>query len=159
MKFNDKRRISKEFKILTYPVNLPLASMWLLLILKLGGINVVQQVVSNQTIIRTIEHYILEKSQLQVCPYTHKIIHNTNNICSVGRILQSLLVGLVVGFSFWDIGNSTSDVQMRTLAIFQILILGNFFFLLFEGKHANFIVRYHAYWSSYATIPSHERTL
>lgn len=43
---------------------------------------------------------------------------------NVGRILQALLVGLVVGFSFWDIGVSTSDLNLRVLAIFQILILG-----------------------------------
>jgi len=38
--------------------------------------------------------------------------------------MQALLVGLVVGFSFWKLGVSTSDLEMRTLAIFQILILG-----------------------------------
>jgi ATP-binding cassette subfamily G (WHITE) protein 2 (SNQ2) len=43
---------------------------------------------------------------------------------SVGRILQALMVGLVVGFSFWDIGVSTSDLNLRVLAIFQILFLG-----------------------------------
>jgi len=30
----------------------------------------------------------------------------------------------VVGFSFWDLKNSTSDLNLRVLAIFQILILG-----------------------------------
>lgn len=61
------------------------------------------------------------------------LVFITNNqLFSVGRILQSLLVGLVVGFSFWDLGVSVSDLNMRVLAIFQILVLGIYycFFLL-----------------------------
>jgi len=38
--------------------------------------------------------------------------------------VQSLIVGLVIGFSFWKLGNSTSDLQYVILAIFLILILG-----------------------------------
>lgn len=52
------------------------------------------------------------------------IIFWRNPSYNVGRVLQSLLVGLVVGFSFWNLGNSTSDLNMRVLAIFQILVLG-----------------------------------
>ncbi|PRP76487.1 hypothetical protein PROFUN_15157 [Planoprotostelium fungivorum] len=43
---------------------------------------------------------------------------------NAGRIIQAIAVGLIVGFSYWDLGNSTSDLQQRVLAIFQILILG-----------------------------------
>eukprot|EP00026_Physarum_polycephalum_P005669 Phypoly_transcript_05704.p1 GENE.Phypoly_transcript_05704~~Phypoly_transcript_05704.p1 ORF type:complete len:595 (+),score=118.57 Phypoly_transcript_05704:2-1786(+) len=52
------------------------------------------------------------------------IIFWRNPSYNVGRILQALLVGLVVGFSFWDLGVSVSDLNLRVLAIFQILILG-----------------------------------
>ncbi|PRP75001.1 hypothetical protein PROFUN_07394 [Planoprotostelium fungivorum] len=43
---------------------------------------------------------------------------------NAGRIVKSLFVGLVIGFSFWDLGTSSSDLQQRVLAIFLILILG-----------------------------------
>lgn len=43
---------------------------------------------------------------------------------SFGRILQAFLVGLAVGFSFWDVSNSTSDIVLIQLAIFMALILG-----------------------------------
>jgi uncharacterized membrane protein YbjE (DUF340 family) len=56
-----------------------------------------------------------------------KIIHvqKINNFNSFGRILQAFLVGLAVGFSFWNVSNSTSDIQLIQLAIFMALILGN----------------------------------
>jgi len=43
---------------------------------------------------------------------------------NAGRVVQSIAVGLIIGFSFWDIGDSSSDLQQRVLAIFLILILG-----------------------------------
>jgi len=43
---------------------------------------------------------------------------------NAGRVVQAISVGLIIGFSFWDLGNSTSDLQQRILAIFLILILG-----------------------------------
>lgn len=72
--------------------------------------------------------------------------------------MQSLLVGLVVGFSFWDIGNSSSDLQMRILAIFQILILGMVYPTLYNRNIIlTLFKRYYAYWCCYATILVHER--
>jgi ATP-binding cassette subfamily G (WHITE) protein 2 (SNQ2) len=62
--------------------------------------------------------------QLKQLYVRFNIIFWRNPSYNVGRILQSLLVGLVVGFSFWDLGVSTSDLNMRVLAIFQILVLG-----------------------------------
>jgi len=41
-----------------------------------------------------------------------------------GRLLNAVAVGLVIGFSFWDLQDSPTDLQSRILAIFQILILG-----------------------------------
>ncbi|PRP87448.1 hypothetical protein PROFUN_00659 [Planoprotostelium fungivorum] len=43
---------------------------------------------------------------------------------NVSRVGLALIVGLLIGFSFWDLENSTSDLQQRVLAIFLILILG-----------------------------------
>lgn len=56
---------------------------------------------------------------------------------SFGRILQAFLVGLLVGFSFWDVGNSTSDIALIQLSIFMALVLGmlknyNFFIKIFN---------------------------
>eukprot|EP01114_Cavostelium_apophysatum_P016393 TRINITY_DN464_c0_g2_i1.p1 TRINITY_DN464_c0_g2~~TRINITY_DN464_c0_g2_i1.p1 ORF type:complete len:1450 (+),score=441.85 TRINITY_DN464_c0_g2_i1:26-4351(+) len=47
-----------------------------------------------------------------------------NPMYNFARILQASLVGLVLGFSFWDLGNSSTDLQLRLLASFQILMLG-----------------------------------
>jgi len=41
-----------------------------------------------------------------------------------GRLLNAAAVGLVIGFSFWKLGDSPFDLQSRILAIFQVLILG-----------------------------------
>jgi ABC-type multidrug transport system ATPase subunit/ABC-type multidrug transport system permease subunit len=62
--------------------------------------------------------------QLKQLYVRFNIIFWRNPSYNVGRIMQSLLVGLVVGFSFWKIGNSVSDMNMRVLAIFEMLILG-----------------------------------
>jgi len=43
---------------------------------------------------------------------------------NAGRILQAIFVGLIIGFSDWKLGSSSSDLQQRVLAIFLILILG-----------------------------------
>eukprot|EP01119_Soliformovum_irregulare_P011476 TRINITY_DN2879_c0_g2_i1.p1 TRINITY_DN2879_c0_g2~~TRINITY_DN2879_c0_g2_i1.p1 ORF type:complete len:1232 (-),score=397.00 TRINITY_DN2879_c0_g2_i1:26-3475(-) len=47
-----------------------------------------------------------------------------NPAYNFGRLLNAAAVGLVIGFSFWDLGNSPFDLQSRMLAVFQILILG-----------------------------------
>jgi ABC-type multidrug transport system ATPase subunit len=62
--------------------------------------------------------------QLKQLYVRFNIIFWRNPSYNVGRILQALLVGLVVGFSFWKLGDSVSDLNLRVLAIFQILILG-----------------------------------
>ncbi|PRP87719.1 hypothetical protein PROFUN_02419 [Planoprotostelium fungivorum] len=43
---------------------------------------------------------------------------------NIGRLWQSALVGLINGFSFWQLQNSSSDLQSRILCIFQSIILG-----------------------------------
>ncbi|KYQ99842.1 ABC transporter G family protein [Tieghemostelium lacteum] len=43
---------------------------------------------------------------------------------SFGRFVQSAMVGLIVGFSFWDLKNSSTDMQQRIFVVFQSLILG-----------------------------------
>jgi len=44
---------------------------------------------------------------------------------SFGRLINALSVGLIIAFSFWMSGHSSSDLQTRVLAIFEILILGS----------------------------------
>lgn len=85
---------------------------------------------------------------------------------SVGRVLQSLVIGLLVGFSFWNMGVSSSDLNMRILAIFEILVLGNYtfinyntfimitIFIILKKNFRNFVDC-----SCHATIFIHERII
>lgn len=43
---------------------------------------------------------------------------------SAGRLVQSVVIGLVIGFTFYQIGDSTSDMNVRILALFQMGLLG-----------------------------------
>lgn len=55
---------------------------------------------------------------------SHLFFPSLTFIYRVGRVLQSLITGLTVGFSFWKIGNSSSDVNLYVLAIVHIIMLG-----------------------------------
>jgi len=52
------------------------------------------------------------------------IVFWRNPSYNAGRIIQAIFIGLIIGFSNWKLGNSSSDLQQRILAIFLILILG-----------------------------------
>ncbi|ORX75152.1 ABC transporter G family protein [Basidiobolus meristosporus CBS 931.73] len=41
-----------------------------------------------------------------------------------GRIGQAFFIGILNGFTFWKLSPTPSDLQLRTLIVFQILILG-----------------------------------
>ncbi|GAM17381.1 hypothetical protein SAMD00019534_005560 [Acytostelium subglobosum LB1] len=41
-----------------------------------------------------------------------------------GRFVQAAVVGLIIGFTFYDLQDSSSDMQQRIFVIFQALILG-----------------------------------
>eukprot|EP01132_Coremiostelium_polycephalum_P010253 gene10253-12576_t len=43
---------------------------------------------------------------------------------SFGRFVQAVLVGLVVGFTFYDLKNSSTDMKQRIFFIFEVLIFG-----------------------------------
>eukprot|EP00026_Physarum_polycephalum_P001183 Phypoly_transcript_01184.p1 GENE.Phypoly_transcript_01184~~Phypoly_transcript_01184.p1 ORF type:complete len:1199 (+),score=222.27 Phypoly_transcript_01184:155-3598(+) len=62
--------------------------------------------------------------QMKLLYQRFNLIFWRNPSYNVGRILQSLLVGLVIGFTYWKIGKSTSDITLRIFAIFQMLVLG-----------------------------------
>eukprot|EP01119_Soliformovum_irregulare_P011474 TRINITY_DN2879_c0_g1_i1.p1 TRINITY_DN2879_c0_g1~~TRINITY_DN2879_c0_g1_i1.p1 ORF type:complete len:1443 (-),score=460.96 TRINITY_DN2879_c0_g1_i1:56-4384(-) len=64
-------------------------------------------------------------------PYQTKLVYQhfnrvwwRNPSYNFGRLLNAVAVGLIIGFSFWDLGDTPRDLQSRILAIFQILILG-----------------------------------
>eukprot|EP01113_Clastostelium_recurvatum_P049929 TRINITY_DN9334_c0_g1_i1.p1 TRINITY_DN9334_c0_g1~~TRINITY_DN9334_c0_g1_i1.p1 ORF type:complete len:1457 (-),score=443.50 TRINITY_DN9334_c0_g1_i1:94-4464(-) len=65
------------------------------------------------------------------------IVFWRNPAYNAGRVFNALLVGLVVGFSFWNLGTSSSDVTLIILAIFQIIILGA---LMIESALPEFVV-------------------
>ncbi|PRP74981.1 hypothetical protein PROFUN_07374 [Planoprotostelium fungivorum] len=41
-----------------------------------------------------------------------------------GRLVQALIVGLLNGFSYWQLGSSSSDLQLRIFLVFQAVVLG-----------------------------------
>ncbi|EGG16975.1 hypothetical protein DFA_07956 [Cavenderia fasciculata] len=43
---------------------------------------------------------------------------------SFGRWVQGILVGLIIGFTFWNVQDSSSDMNQRIFFVFQALILG-----------------------------------
>ncbi|KAI9012932.1 ABC-2 type transporter-domain-containing protein [Gaertneriomyces semiglobifer] len=53
---------------------------------------------------------------------------------NMGRFVNALFVGLLTGFSFWKIGDSSSDVQARIFSVFCFLYLGNSIILLAQPQ-------------------------
>lgn len=51
-----------------------------------------------------------------------------------GRLLNALFVGLFNGFTFYQLGNSASDLTLRIFFVFQILILGNSVIILAQPQ-------------------------
>ncbi|KNC96342.1 uncharacterized protein SPPG_08243 [Spizellomyces punctatus DAOM BR117] len=51
-----------------------------------------------------------------------------------GRFLNALFVGLFNGFTFYQLGNSTSDLASRIFFIFQLLVLGNSVIILAQPQ-------------------------
>lgn len=43
---------------------------------------------------------------------------------NAGRIINGIFVGLVLGFSYWDLGDSASDLRSRIFILFQTMIVG-----------------------------------
>jgi len=43
---------------------------------------------------------------------------------NIGRLFQAAMIGLINGFSYWNLQNSSSDLQSRILCVFQSVILG-----------------------------------
>ncbi|KYR00643.1 ABC transporter G family protein [Tieghemostelium lacteum] len=75
---------------------------------------------------------------------------------SFGRFVQACLVGLIIGFSFWDLQNSSTDMQQRIFVVFQSLLLGimlifnalpHFFFQreYFRRDYASKVYSWHAF--------------
>lgn len=52
-------------------------------------------------------------------------------ISSVSRFILSLAVGLALGATFWNVGDSSSDLSLRTFASFVLMILSTFVFHLY----------------------------
>lgn len=43
---------------------------------------------------------------------------------NTGRIANGVFVGLILGFSYWDLGNSASDLRSRIFILFQSMFVG-----------------------------------
>ncbi|KAI8577910.1 hypothetical protein K450DRAFT_266269 [Umbelopsis ramanniana AG] len=43
---------------------------------------------------------------------------------NIGRIWQAFFIGILNGFTFWKLQPTTSQLQLRTLVVFQIIIMG-----------------------------------
>ncbi|KAI9009602.1 ABC-2 type transporter-domain-containing protein [Gaertneriomyces semiglobifer] len=51
-----------------------------------------------------------------------------------GRFLNALFVGLFNGFTFYQLGNSSSDLASRIFLVFQLLVLGNSVIILAQPQ-------------------------
>ncbi|EGC39183.1 hypothetical protein DICPUDRAFT_148081 [Dictyostelium purpureum] len=47
-----------------------------------------------------------------------------------GTLIQCALVGLMTGFTFWNLGNSSTDMNQRVFFVFEAIILGILFMFL-----------------------------
>ena len=70
--------------------------------------------------------------------YKHlNLVYYRDPTYNFGRFLQCIWVGLIVGFSFYQIGRSSTDMQSRVFAVFSILILGNNLITLAQPQFMN----------------------
>eukprot|EP01117_Protostelium_nocturnum_P006317 TRINITY_DN227_c0_g2_i2.p1 TRINITY_DN227_c0_g2~~TRINITY_DN227_c0_g2_i2.p1 ORF type:complete len:1432 (-),score=505.14 TRINITY_DN227_c0_g2_i2:66-4361(-) len=67
---------------------------------------------------------------------------------NVGRLSQATMIGLINGFSYWDLQNSTSDLQQRILCLFQSVILG---LMLIFGSMPQFYLQREYFRRDYAS--------
>jgi len=66
---------------------------------------------------------------------------------NMGRFINSLIVGLLNGFTFYKLGVSSSDLQSRVFCVFQTLYLGNSIIMLAQPqfmKQRQFFRRHYA---------------
>ncbi|ORX81260.1 hypothetical protein K493DRAFT_320718 [Basidiobolus meristosporus CBS 931.73] len=52
-----------------------------------------------------------------------------------GRLMFCLIFSLLLGFSFWQLGNTQMDLQLRNFAIFQSLVMGVIFMNLAQPRY------------------------
>lgn len=47
-----------------------------------------------------------------------------NPYYNIGRLLNGLIIGLILGFTFWDLDASSSDLRSRVFLLFQSMLVG-----------------------------------
>eukprot|EP01117_Protostelium_nocturnum_P006316 TRINITY_DN227_c0_g1_i1.p1 TRINITY_DN227_c0_g1~~TRINITY_DN227_c0_g1_i1.p1 ORF type:complete len:1474 (-),score=463.74 TRINITY_DN227_c0_g1_i1:47-4363(-) len=67
---------------------------------------------------------------------------------NVGRLAQAVMIGLINGFSYWNLQNSTSDLQSRILCLFQSVVLG---LMLIFGAMPQFFLQREYFRRDYAS--------
>ncbi|ORX88633.1 hypothetical protein K493DRAFT_384766 [Basidiobolus meristosporus CBS 931.73] len=75
------------------------------------------------------------KTQLRVvCPRMY-LSWWRNPTYNLGRLMFCLTFSLLLGFSFWQLGNTQMDLQLRNFAIFQSLVMGVIFMNLSQPRY------------------------
>ncbi|ORX88825.1 hypothetical protein K493DRAFT_235423 [Basidiobolus meristosporus CBS 931.73] len=58
-----------------------------------------------------------------------------NPAYNFGRNMFCIIFALLLGFSFWQVGNSQMDLQLRVFALFQSLVMGSIFMNLAQPRY------------------------